>query len=128
MEELITRLRCNCPYLTHLDLSNQNLDISTIDVLAHILHKNTKLISLNLEGNNINDEGAIYISNMLKVNATLTELNLCNNKIKDKGGRELGRVIVERKTPIKLSLIKHFIITGCYHDTVYHIINTSTKE
>ena len=127
MEEKITRLRCNCPYLTHLDISYQNLDISKVKILSHILHKNTKLISLNLEGNNITDIGATHISNMLKVNTTLTKLNLNNNKIKDKGARELGRVIIERKTPIKLSLIKHFIVTGCYDNTVYHIINSPKK-
>ena len=75
-----------------------------------------------MEGNNINDSGAVMISNMLGINTSLREVNLINNKIKDKGARALGKIIAKIQS-IKITIIKNFIITGCYHNTVYHMIN-----
>ena len=120
MEEIIIQLKGNCPYLTKLDLSNQNLDISKVKILCHLLEKNTHIVSLNLENNNINDIGALVISKMLNINKTITEINLSNNNIKDKGARTLGRIINNKS--IQISLIKNFTVTGCYHNTVYHMI------
>ena len=121
MKEIIYRLKANCPYLTKLDLSYQNLDISKVKILCHLLEKNTHILSLDLEGNNINDSGAVMISKMLGINTSLREVNLINNDIKDKGARALGKIINNKS--IKITIIKNFIITGCYHNTVYQMIN-----
>ena len=118
----IQRLKLNCPYLTNLDLSYQNLDISKVKILSHFLKKNTYLTSLNLEGNDIDNEGSTILCNMLHTNSTLTELNLVNTKIKDTGARALGKIVNKRNPPIHISLFKHFVISGCYKETMYHII------
>ena len=120
-EEILYRVKANCPHLTQLDLSNKNLDISNIKMLTHFLKKNTNLTSLNLEGNRITNKGALLIDDMLKDNSTLVELNLVNTQIKNEGERALGKRVTERKE-LQISLIKNFIVTGCYDETIYHMI------
>ena len=124
MEDNISRLAANCPYLTFIDLSNQNIDISKVTILAHMLESNTHVVSLNLEGNPIYNTGAFILCKMLKKNTTLTDLNINNTQIKDEGARALGKMILARKAPIEISLIKNFTITGCYDNTVYHMIKS----
>ena len=119
---ILRRLKCNCPHLIEQDLSYNNLSSRYIEILSHILKKNTQLTTLNLEGNQLFDKDAIFISDMLTMNTTLKTLNMTNNNIKDKGARALGKVILERSSPLQLSLIQGFTITGCVDNTVYHMI------
>ena len=122
-DSVFQRLKRNCPYLLELDLSYNNLSTRDIEIISHILKKNTQLTVLNLEGNNLIDQDAILLSDMLKVNTTLKILNMENNsRIKDIGARALGEVITNRASPIELSLMRGFVITGCVHNTVYHMI------
>ena len=120
-KETIYRLHANCPHLTKLDLSYNSLNITDIKILTELLKKNTHVTSLNLEGNNITNKGAFLIRDMLNINTHLKELNLTKTQIKDEGGRALGEV-VNKKKYLEISLIKHFIVTGCYQKTMYHII------
>ena len=122
-EEILYRIKANCPHLTHLDLSNKNLDISNIKLLTHLLKKNTNVTSLNLEGNQITNKGAFMIADMLHDNNTIIELNLVNTKIKNEGERALGKIATEG-TLLQISLIKNFILTGCYDKTIYHMIKS----
>jgi len=59
---------------------------------------------------------------MLEKNNTLQKINLVNNKIEDEGSRALGKIIAQRKTPTNISILKKFFISGCYDNTVYHMI------
>jgi Ran GTPase-activating protein (RanGAP) involved in mRNA processing and transport len=122
MEDILSRLAANCPHLTELDLSYKNIGFSKVKVLAEILEKNNHLISLNLEGNNIGNKGAQTLSAMLEKNNTLQKINLVNNKIEDEGARALGKIIARRKVHTNISLLKKFFISGCYDNTVYHMI------
>ena len=122
MEETMQRLANNCPYLTELDLSYKNIDFSKVKLLAEILEKNSHLISLNLEGNKIGNKGAQAFCFMLEKNNNLQKINLVNNKIEDEGSRALGKIIAQRKTPTNISILKKFFISGCYDNTVYHMI------
>ena len=124
-ETMLYRLRSNCPFLTKLDLSNQQ--IKQIKTLTHSLMKNKHLTILNLKNNNIEDDGAILLSEMLYHNTTLLEINLENNNITDRGTRALGKVI-EVRPSLKISLIRNFILLGSREDTVYHIIDDAKKE
>ena len=124
-ENILYRLKSNCPFLTHLDLSNQNINYPLIKALTDALMKNKQLIILNLKGNNIENDGAILISKMLYNNTTLLEINLENNNIGDIGARALGKVI---RPLLKISLIRNFILLGSREDTVYHIIDDAKKE
>ncbi len=74
MEDKLSSLLKNCPHLTELDLSYQNIAFSKVKLLATILENNTHLISLNLAGNNINNKGAIILSNMLKKKYNFTNI------------------------------------------------------
>ena len=119
---LFYRLKRNCPHLIELDLSYNNLKTKDIKILMTLLKKNTQLISLNLEGNHLIDRDAILISDMLKDNTILRVLNITNNDIGDKGARALGKAIMSRDIQVEVSLIQHFIISGCIQNTVYQII------
>ena len=88
----------------------------------HWLLLENKNLCVDIEGNNIGNKGAQALSSMLKKNNTLQKINLVNNKIKDEGTRALGKIIVQRKTPTNISILKKFYISGCYDNTVYHMI------
>ena len=118
---ILSRLQSNCPFLKELDLSDQHITQSQIKNLIHSLIKNKHLTILNLKGNNIGDDGAILISQMLFYNTTLLEINLQNNNIKEIGRRALGRAI-KMYRPLKISLIRNFILLGSVDNTVYHIM------
>ena len=119
--EILYRLHANCPHLTELDLSYNTLNFSNIKMLTELLKKNTNLTSLNLEGNNITDKSAFLIRDMLNINTSLKKLNLSKTLIQDEGSRSLGKIINNRPS-LEISLIKNFILTGCYKDTLYHTI------
>jgi len=122
MEAVMQRLANNCPHLTELDLSYKNIDFSKVKLLAEILEKNSHLISLNLEGNQIGNKGVQFLCSMLEKNNTLQKINLVNNKIEDEGSRALGKIIARRKIHTNISILKKFFISGCYDNTVYHMI------
>ena len=126
-QTILSRLQSNCPFLKELDLSDKHITQSHIKDLIHSLTKNKHLTTLNLKGNNIGDEGAILISQLLFYNTTLLEINLQNNNIKDIGRRALGRAI-KMYRPLKISLIRNFILLGSVDNTVYHIIDDAKRE
>ena len=107
---ILSRMHCNCPFLKEADLSNKQLRLAEITILAEILKRNTHLTSLNLSHNMIDDAGALVLSEMLRINTSLERLQLEDNSIGDIGARALGKVM--EKKPILLSLIRGFILIG----------------
>ena len=63
--------------------------------------------------------GDFYIGSQIFTNE---KINLVNNKIEDEGARALGKIIARRKVHTNISLLKKFFISGCYDNTVYHMI------
>ncbi|WP_232224379.1 hypothetical protein [Candidatus Paracaedibacter symbiosus] len=69
------------PTLRGLDISSHPLALSTINILAEYLKKNTTLTTLNLLDTNINSLQAPILIKSLQSNQTLTELTLEKNRI-----------------------------------------------
>ena len=98
--------------LTHLNLSDTNIDDHRADFLGSFLSRNTTLTHLNLSHNSIDDGGARYLSRVLSRNTTLTHLNLSHNSIDDGGARYLSRVLSRNTTLTHLNLSHNSIDDG----------------
>ena len=98
--------------LTHLNLSDTNIDDHIVDFLVSFLSRNTTLTHLNLSHNSIDDGGAFHLSKALSENTTLTDLNLSHNGIDDGGALYLSQALSENTTLTHLNLSHNGIDDG----------------
>ncbi|KAJ3429687.1 leucine-rich repeat-containing protein [Anaeramoeba flamelloides] len=99
------RLTLNDQSLTHLYLSEDDLDKEEMQSLSEALKVNQTLIYLNLrENRRIGDEGMQALNEALKVNQTLTNLDLGNNRIGNKGMQALSESLKVNQTLNQLGL------------------------
>ena len=90
--------------LTHLNLSDTNIDDHIVDFLVSFLSRNTTLTHLNLSHNSIDDGGAFHLSEALSENTTLTDLNLSHTGIDDGGALHLSGALSNNTTLTHLNL------------------------
>ena len=98
--------------LTHLNLSDTNIDDRVFYFLVSFLSRNTTLTHLNLSHNSIDDGGAFRLSEALSENTTLTDLNLSHNGIDDGGALHLSGALSENTTLTDLNLSHNDIDDG----------------
>ena len=98
--------------LTHLNLSDTNIDDRAFYFLVSFLSRNTTLTHLNLSHNSIDDGGAFRLSEALSENTTLTDLNLSHNGIDDGGALHLSGALSENTTLTDLNLSHNDIDDG----------------
>ena len=72
-------------YYSALDLSQKDMKIVDIQIMAKVLFNNKTVVELKLSQNKISDDCALCISECIKNNKTLTKLDLSMNKISDLG-------------------------------------------
>ena len=98
--------------LTHLNLSDTNIDDRVFYFLVSFLSRNTTLTHLNLSHNSIDDGGAFRLSEALSENTTWTDLNLSHNGIDDGGALHLSGALSENTTLTDLNLSHNDIDDG----------------
>ena len=76
-----------------LDLSNQGITDSDLQLLSIALTKSTLLTYLDLSGNFISATGASALADALKINTSISVLVLASNKINDAGATSLAEAL-----------------------------------
>ena len=79
-DDLALAIECN-PCLNNLQLNDNNLQSSAINILLQALSKISTLKVLNLQSNQLNEHAGAYISSVILKNDGLCELNLNYNNI-----------------------------------------------
>ena len=91
--------------LTTLDISDNNIGLEAILVLAEALKDNTTLTTLDISNNYIGDEGAIALAEAVGVggNRTLTTINISKNIFIKNGEKNLAEALkVNQKSKMML--------------------------
>jgi Ran GTPase-activating protein (RanGAP) involved in mRNA processing and transport len=81
-------------FLTHLDLSNNDINDDGASRIANFLTNNRRLIELKLSSNKIGSFGAVRIARAITFNTTLIRLYMSLNRIGDRGARCLADALV----------------------------------
>jgi hypothetical protein len=87
--------------ITHLDLSNNNIEDKGIRCLMEALKLNECIKVINLSYNNITANGGFYISDMLVKNRCIESLILTGNNITENGLQSLISVLIENNRILK---------------------------
>jgi Ran GTPase-activating protein (RanGAP) involved in mRNA processing and transport len=93
-----------------LNLSHQNLNNDSIQLLCKQLENNTYVKSLDLSFNNFDDQGARYLADLLAKNKTLTDLNLNGNWIRDLGSNALRKGLEQNHSIKQLRFDRHLAL------------------
>ncbi|MCC2646849.1 MAG: hypothetical protein K0R02_914 [Rickettsiaceae bacterium] len=95
----------NCKSIISLDLSDNYLDDSLVEVIAESLISNKVVNSLDLSSNKITDKGAAHIALLIKdKNNHISKIDLGENKIEYKGAKLIAEAIIENPELTELRL------------------------
>lgn len=104
LQSIISAMNQNDPYLTEINLEEQKIGDSGVQVFAQALKKNHVVKKINLEANGIGVSGAQALAEALKTNYTVIEVNLRINRIGDSGAKAIAEMLLENRTIIGLRL------------------------
>ena len=103
IEQFATALGSTPCFLEVLDLSRNTLGISTIPSITQIIDA-TKLVLLNLNENNLKDSSIEMLAASLESNRTLTWLDLGKNEVSRLGAIALASLVRKNATLLSLGL------------------------
>ncbi|CAF2155014.1 unnamed protein product [Rotaria magnacalcarata] len=118
--------------LVELDLSDNHISDSGIQILIDVLSTNKSILKkLHLGSNNISDQAIKYLSDMLKTNQSLTHLLLNRNNISNRGVHLLSNVLALHNHSLEvLSFSANSLITDVSVDSLIVMLeqNNTLKE
>ena len=85
LECILSILRCQKPYLKHLNLENTRITTTMVQSLASVLSTNQSLVYLSLAKNNLQTRSCKALKEMLHYNEKLTKLDLHWNCLRGEG-------------------------------------------
>uniref|UniRef100_A0A7S1IA12 Uncharacterized protein n=1 Tax=Eutreptiella gymnastica TaxID=73025 RepID=A0A7S1IA12_9EUGL len=90
------------PFITSLDLTDNEIGPAGAAALAQSLANNNSLTALRLFGNQIGIEGTAYLCSALENNKKLMSLDVASNQIGDKGALCLAKMLQTNRTLRKI--------------------------
>ena len=98
LQPLFEVLKSEENYVNLLDISYNNMTLSTINSLGNYLKSNSSVESLYLRGDDITDQEANMLCEVIKVNKSIKILELSNNKLTNLSCKVFSELLKQNKT------------------------------